>query len=205
LVVVVLVAGDFAARAYAEAQTQDFVNQHSTTDLHVDVSIKSFPFLGRLAVGGEVRQVEATASDVREGPIDIHALRLVLTDVRVDRGRMLEDQRLYLRSIGGGSAVAEITDDALSDALGIPVQVVDGKLEAEVLGHRVQAEMSMRNGVLGVKVAGRTLPALTLPTTGLFPCHPDAAFAGDRIRLSCSFSEVPARFLQLVNGVTAAA
>ena len=179
------------------------MNRESGANLDVKVHIHSFPFLGRLLVRGEVSQVRASAVDVQEGQVTLHHLELDIHDVVIDRSRMLTSQRLYLRGTGRGSASADLTADALSNALGTPVQVVDGAVEITVAGQRVRADVATDQGMLALKVAGLTLPSFTIPTGGLLPCHPKATFAGDRIPLACTVTAVPARLVNMVNGATA--
>jgi hypothetical protein len=197
------VAGDLAARAYAEARTQKEVNRQAGPDLDVRVHIRSFPFIPRLLVAGQVQQVTATASAVKEGPITIQNLQLDLHDVRIDRRQTLNDRRLFLKSIGHGSMSGEVTSEALSQALGFPVQVVDGGIEATVAGHTFRAEVSMKNGVLTLGAAGITLPSLTVPIGGLLPCRPSATQDGDLVKVSCAFTAIPSQLIQLINGATA--
>ena len=76
-------------------------------------------------------------------------------------------------------------------------------LEVEMAGRTLRTEVSITNGVLRLGAAGVSLPGVTLPVTGLLPCHPNATLADDRIKLACSFEKVPPRLIQLVNGASA--
>jgi hypothetical protein len=166
------------------------------------VHIHSFPFVGRLIAAGQISEIDISADRVVEGGIDLSGVHMTLDDVKVNRSQSLKERRVRLESIRSGSVYAEIGADALSSALGVPVHVVDGAVEVDVLGHTVRAPMTVQGGTLSFQVAGRTLPALTLPTTRLLPCHPNATFHGDVIRLSCRFTQVPPRLVNLLNGVS---
>ena len=198
-----LVAGDLAARAYAEARTQQEVNHQSGANLDVQVHIHSFPFVGRLLASGQVSRVTASAAEVHDGPIAIHALQLDLHEVHLDRNKTMSNRRIFLKSIGKGSMSGELTADGLSAAFGLKVEVVDGAVEVTVAGHTLRTEVAMKNGVLTLSAAGITLPSVTLPISGLLPCHPSATLGDDRIRLACSFEKIPPRLIELVNGVAA--
>jgi hypothetical protein len=197
------VAGDFAARAYAESRTQAEVNRQSSAGLDVRVHIRSFPFVPRLLLGGHVQRVTATAADVQQGPVTIHNLQLDLHDVRIDRRQSVNQRRVFLESIGHGSMSGEVTADSLSQALGVHIELVDGAIQVDVAGHTVRANVAMNNGVLTLGVAGISLPSVSVPIGGLLPCRPSATQDGDRIKVSCAFTTIPERLIQLVNGATA--
>lgn len=183
------------------------MNQQSKGKLDVKVRIRSFPFLGRLLVEGEVSRVEVVASNVREEPLTFQEIRLDINHVRIDRNEMLSKQRLYLRGTGTGAASAEITGSQLEAALGIPVQVVDGAVETTIAGRRVRADVTVKGGVLRLAPQGAalpvSLPSFTIPAKGMLPCPPNATFAADRIHLACRFTTIPTQVMNLVNGAVA--
>jgi hypothetical protein len=204
LLVVGLVV-DLAALAYTEARTQDEVNSHTGDNLDIEINIRSFPFILRLLVSGQVQEVSATAKSLSDTPVPIDNVQLELHDVRIDTGETLQERRLILESIGSGKVSAELSESALSTLLGVEVSIADGTLEVEVAGQLVPAQVTMQNGVVTVQAAGVTLPGVTIPNSELLPCRPDGAIEGDTIELSCTFDSIPPKLIEVVNGAAAGA
>ncbi len=80
VLVVLLVAADFVARAYAEHRAADAVQSELGLTAAPDVSIEGFPFLYH-AISGSYPEVVITASDVDEGVLPGTTARVDLTTV----------------------------------------------------------------------------------------------------------------------------
>ena len=87
VLVVLLVAADFGARAYAEYRAAQSIDQQGGGQVDSDVSIDGFPFLWQ-AVRGEYPQVVVTATTSRQGAVagaraeaDLQDVTLPLSDV----------------------------------------------------------------------------------------------------------------------------
>ncbi|HEX9622894.1 MAG TPA: DUF2993 domain-containing protein [Streptosporangiaceae bacterium] len=80
----VLVAADFAARAFAQGKLASEIQSHGFPK-KPDVSIAGFPFLTQLA-SRDFRQVSISSANVPEGPVRIKKISAVLSGVHVTSG-----------------------------------------------------------------------------------------------------------------------
>ena len=84
VVIGVLVAADFAARAFAQGKLASEIQSHGFPKKPA-VSIAGFPFLTQLA-SRDFRQMTISSADVPEGPVTIKEIRAVLSGVHVTSG-----------------------------------------------------------------------------------------------------------------------
>jgi hypothetical protein len=111
--------------------------------------------------------------------------------VTFDRGRLLSDRKVVLDALGHGTAEAEVTQEQLSDRLGVPITLTPGRVQVRVAGQLVAAKASVSDNTLHVTVAGLSLPGLKIPTLPLVPCVADAVILAGRIRMTCSVDQIP--------------
>ncbi len=199
-VVALLVAADVAARRAVEGQLEENIRREVPSAHNPRVELDSVPFLGRLALFGRVRTVRAWVDDLEVSDLRFRRVSVELHDVKVDRGRLVADQRLDLEAAGRGTAAAELTQAALRDALdGLPVVLEEGRIGATVRGVEVTVEASIRDGVLRLSAGRLSIPPISLPKLPLLPCITDAEAGPGVLRLSCRVSEVPQELLRRVN------
>jgi hypothetical protein len=79
-----LVAADFAARAYAESRVASEIKQQGFPK-KPNVDIEGFPFLTQ-ALSRNFRQVQLSADNVTEGPVLIQSIEATLNSVHVNSG-----------------------------------------------------------------------------------------------------------------------
>ena len=190
-------AADAGVRAVAESQLRDRVEAASSPAGATSARIESFPFLGRLLLSGDVSRIGVAAADVTVEGLTFARVALDLSDVTFDRDRLLSERKVVLESLERGSAVAEVTQDELSERLGVTVTLEAGRARVQVAGQTVTAGVSVRDNTLRLSVAGLSVPALRIPRLPLAPCVANAEILPGRIRLSCSVDEVPAELLGL--------
>jgi len=135
--------------------------------------IESFPFLGRLLTSGSVSRIKMSAAEVTVEGLTFARVGLDLRDVTFDRERLLSDRKVVLSSLDRGTATAEVTQEQLSERLGVTVTLSAGKAQ--------------------VRVAGQ--PALRIPKLSLVPCVADAEILPGRVRLTCSVDRIPAELV----------
>ena len=198
-----LLVADVTARAYAESRLQTAVDQHGGPDVRARAQISSFPFLGRLLVAQDVSHVDLHVDDLGVNGLTFDRVDLALSGVRVDRQKLVADQRVHVTGIDRGEVSADLSQAALSTALGTDVEIIDGKVQALVLGHRVGADVEVRDNRLSLRVAGVTLPTFAIPGTALLPCLGNARVLDGHIRFSCTVDQVPPAVLNLINGAAA--
>lgn len=184
-------AADVAVRSFAEQQLRDRVVAATQAAGPASARIESFPFLGRLLTSGDVSRITVSAVDVTVEGLTLARVSVDLNDVTFDRGRLLSDRKIVLQSLGHGTADAEVTQDQLSDRLGVPVTLVPGRVQVRIAGQLVTAKASVSDNTLHVTVAGLGLPGLKIPKLPLLPCVADAVILAGRIRMTCSVDHIP--------------
>ena len=192
VLLVLLVAADFGARAYAESRTADAIKAEVGTDVTPDVSIEGFPFLWH-AVRGSYPQVVISASTTSADAIpgvravaDLETVDLPLRDALAGNASNLTAQSANVRAL--------IPLDSLAAAVGQPDLTLsagpDGGIIAAatltVLGQSIPltgaATISITNGRLILTVAHLSAAGIDLT--------PVAAAAADVLagQLSTSLS-----------------
>jgi hypothetical protein len=181
---------DVAARAAAEGQIEAEARNEVRAS-RMDASIRSFPFVPRLAASGTVSEVRFHAQDLQAGELVFPRVDVELYRVRVSRRALRDDQRVELQSISHGRLSAELDAEALSELAGQPVRLpADGSVSA-----RVDAR-----GRLVLTVADRVaLPPIRLPRSPLVPCASSVTVLSGRLRVRCDLREVPPALVRAVN------
>jgi hypothetical protein len=198
-VVALLLAADVAARRAVEAQLEGNVRREVPSATRVRVHLDSFPFLGRLAFSGRVPRVRASVDDVQVSRLRFSRVSAELRNVKVDRSRLVADRRLDLQTVDRGTAVAELSQGALREALGgLPVVLENGRIGVTVRGVSLTVEASIREGVLRLSAGRLSIPPITVPRLPLLPCVTNAEAGPGVLRLSCRVNEVPQELLRRV-------
>jgi DUF2993 family protein len=185
------VAGDVAARSVAESQLRQRVAAAVAPSGATSARISSFPFVPRLLTSGDVARITVAAADVTVDRLTFARVSVDLDDVTLDRSRLFDERKVVLESLGRGTATAEVTQDRLSDALGVPVTLAAGRVQVRVAGQQVTASATVSDNTLRVTVAGLSVPGLKIPKLPLLPCVADLVILPGRVRLSCTVDQVP--------------
>lgn len=188
-------AADIGARAVAESQLRERVAASADPAGPTSARIDSFPFLGRLLTAGDISRMRVSAAQVTVEGLTFARVSVDLHDVTLDRDRLLSAREIVLESLSSGTAVAEVTQDELSERLGVAVDLEAGRARVRVAGQMVTATASVSNNTLRLSVSGLSIPALRIPRLPLVPCVADAEILPGRVRLSCSVDQVPAELL----------
>jgi hypothetical protein len=193
LILVLLVAADITARVIAQKALADRVQAAVPGASSTSATIHSFPFLVGLAASGHVSEVDARVRDVTVKGLRFDSIRVDMHGVELDRDELL-NRRVVLQKIDSGAVRAEVDQAALSDVLGLPVTLEDGRASVTIAGRRVGADLAVRDGRLVVGVAGLSLPVLDLEAP-LLPCVGNASIVVGRVLLACDFTEIPRELL----------
>ena len=200
VVALLLVVADVAARRAVEAQLEENIRREVPSADDPRVELDSVPFLGRLALFGRVHTVRASVNDVQVSRLRFTRVRVNLSNVKVDRRRLVADRRLDLQTIDRGTAVAELSEGALRQALnGLPVVLEAGRIGVTVRGVEVTVEASIRDGVLRLSAGRLSIPPITVPKLPLLPCVTNAEAGEGVLRLYCQVNEVPRELLRRAN------
>ncbi len=190
-----LVGADVAVRRTAEAQLRDRVVAAVQPAGSTSARIESFPFLGRLLTSGTISRIRISTAGVTAQGLTFALVSLDLEGVTFDRGTLLSERKVVLKSLAHGTAVAEVTQERLSEVLGVPVTLDSDRIRVRVAGQLINATASVSDNTLKVTVAGLSVPALRIPKLSLLPCVAGAVVLPGRIRLSCQVDQLPAELL----------
>lgn len=200
MIVGLLLGADLAARRAAESQLERRLRREASTTGRAAVDLDSWPFLARLAASGRVARVRASIDDVVVSRLRVARISVDLRNVNVDRQRLVAERQVDLQEIGAGTAVAEITQADLRQALnGVPVVLEAGRIGLSVGGVSATVRATVTDGVLRLSAGGISIPPITVPKLPLLPCLTDAEARLGVLRLSCRLDEVPDELLREVN------
>ena len=191
------VVGDVSARAWAQSQITSRAKAELPRGVHVKSHIHAFPFLIPLFSSGRVTEVDGHFDNLDVGPFAVAALDIQLHGVRVNRDKLVRERKVWLEGIRDGTVSADITAEALSHALHVPVTVTTGQVKVTVGGVAVAANIRVQANTLEFGIPG--VPAIKIPRTRLLPCAADVTTLADRVRVSCTIHNVPAGLLGAAN------
>lgn len=169
---------DVVARGVAEDELVERVHAAVPGSGPTTATIDSFPFLGRLAVAGEVRRIHVHQEDVEARGVRFSTIDVELRGVRIDRTRALWSQDVELTSIERGRVTAVVGLGELLRLAG--AALIDGvRLE----------DGAIVIGDVRIELAGAPL----------LPCVGGVRVAGATVVLTCDLTEVPAEMLREAN------
>lgn len=219
LVVVAVLAGtlfaaDVAARSWAEAKLAQQAVAYYPPSSAASASIRSFPFLGRLLLFGDVPGVSVRMENLRADLLMVRRLEFDLRSVRVDRGELFAG-RVRILDVGAGRIEALVDGSSLARAVGLDLRFSDGEVEIhkQVRGVDVSARGRVtlegnRLRIVPISVQGLGLPATAfsvtfdIPGVRLLPCQAEVRPVAEGLLVACAVDEIPPA---LVRGATAAA
>jgi hypothetical protein len=194
ILLVLLLVGDFVAKAYATTQLRDRAKQAVRGATSSSASITSFPFTGRLLVAGSVSKVHVRVGPVAAGRVTFASVAVDLHDVHVDRNRLIRERKVQLTGLGSGTVTAALTDVEISRLAGARVSFAPGRASVNVGGTQVAATVQVTNGTMSL--AGARLPQFRVPRAPLFPCDATSAkVTQGAVELSCTVHNVPAELV----------
>lgn len=204
----VLLAGDQAARVYAQSKLAERAVAYYPPSTSADASIRSFPFVGRLLVQGVVVEMKVGMENLQADVILIRRLDLDLRDVELDRNALFRG-RVELTDIGSGRIDALFDGPSLAKAAQADLRFHEDSVEIHkrVGGTDVFARgrASVSNNVLHLQptsVQGVGLPAsafaLTIRISGpeILPCDAVAEPVEGGLLVGCTLKDVPPSLLR---------
>ncbi|MBA2609430.1 MAG: DUF2993 domain-containing protein [Actinobacteria bacterium] len=196
LLVALLGVGDVTARAFIEAKVDARAQAEAPPGSNVDTSIGGFPFVPRLLLSSSISDVDVHLENVNATVITFATVDIDLKGVELDRAKMLAP-KARITKIDHGTVQAVLTQEALSDALHVPVTIADGVVSVAVLSQTIPVTPGVdANGSLTLQADGlsRTF-TLKIPKTDYVPCIGEVTVLAGRIRFSCEIQEVPPALL----------
>jgi hypothetical protein len=212
VVAAALVAADVAARGWAESSLAEQAAAYYPPSTAAQASIRSFPFLGRLLVRGEVPEVSLSMENLRPEVVVLRHLDLDLEAVEIDRSELFRG-RVRLLDVGRGTVSARIDLPSLAQAAGADVRFTEGRLEIHKRVRGVDVFATVQASIEGntvrlqpTSVEGLRLPLETfavtyqIPGSELFPCSADLRAVENGLLVSCRVDDVPAALVQAAAG-----
>jgi hypothetical protein len=203
-----LFAADVATRSWAEARLAEQAAAYYPPSSASTASIRSFPFLGRLLVLGDVPDVSLRMENLVAGILTIRRLDFDLADVKIDRGELLGG-RVSILDVGAGRVEALVDRSSLARAIVLDVRFTHGEVEIHknVRGVDVSARGRVtlegnRMRIVPTSVQGLGLPASALsvtydiPGVELLPCQAEVRIVPEGVLVACVVDDVPPALVQ---------
>lgn len=207
-----LIAGDVAARSWAESELAAQVAAYYPRAAGASASIGSFPFLGRLFLLGDVPEVSISMTDVEADGLLVDTVRFDLEAVELDRSELLRG-RVRLFDIGRGTIDARLDGPSLARVAGIDIRFSEGTIEVHRRIRGVDVSATARATIDGntvrltpTSVQGLRVPLENLaveyriPGADILPCQADVRAVAGGLVLSCTVDDIPAPLVRAVGG-----
>ena len=204
-ILVILGAGaDLATRKVAEGQIAEHVEARSGPDASAHARIRSFPFLARLLLAGDVEGVDLRVDRSLAGPLTVTSVEIDLHGVHVDRNRLLAGRKVDITAIDSGTMTMTLDGAALTDLARQELRIGGRRLEARVAGQAVTVTPSLEaGGQLALGASPLPVVRVRLPRSGLIPCDATSVRAtGGRLVLTCPFHHVPPVLLRAADAAS---
>jgi hypothetical protein len=186
----VLTIGDVEARMYTEHQFAHRIDTN-VPGAHAAVKISSFPFVGRLAATGTVREIRAHVTNVVSGRFTFDTVDVAVSGVHLDRTALFKHQTIRVLDINHGTVTADMTEAAVDQvAGGLPIKLLDGAVQLAVKGVNVVGHVSVVGNQLVVNVSGAPL-TVAIPKLPLLPCAANAVVTTGHLTLTCALQGIP--------------
>ena len=198
LVAVGLAWADVQARAYAENEARTRLARAVPQARRTEVAITSFPFVGRILLGGDVERLTVTLHDLKEGKVEVDRVTLEVDDIVLDRDRLLDERVLSILDVGQVRIEGRITAEAASRALGVPLELRGGAARVTVQGQTLDASISIAGRSVLLSVTGAPPLVVPLPPEKYLPCQPEVELTGDRLVVACSTTELPPAIMEVL-------
>jgi hypothetical protein len=210
VILLALIVADQAVKGWAESKLAERAAAYYPPGSGSSASIRSFPFIPRLLVTGEVPRVAVNLDDLRVQQVLIRQLSIRVSDVKLDRDEVFRG-RVHVRDVGQGTIAVTLDGPALARAMGADLRFTSaGDVE---MRQRIQGEDVKAKGKLTVKgnnitvtptsVEGRSVPAsrfainYRIPGVELLPCAAESKITRDTVVLSCNVVDIPAALVQI--------
>jgi LmeA-like phospholipid-binding len=188
-----------AARRWAEGELEDRARQALDPAVEaerVHAAIHSFPFLGRLLASGTVSRIRLAVAPVTTTGLVFDEIEVDLRGVRVDRDLLVRKRQLELTAIDTGTVTAVLTERAVSDAVGVHVTFLPGRVAVTVAGVEVGAAVEAKDNVLVVTPERGPALRLPIPEVPFLACATSAEVRQGQVAVRCTVEDVPPELLR---------
>jgi hypothetical protein len=190
--------GDIWVRGVAEEEARARLARAIPQAQRSEVTIVGFPFVGRILMSGAVERIVVVLHGLKERGVELERVQLEADDIVLDRDRLLGERVLAITDVGHVRVEGIITADAVTRALGVPLELRDGTARVTVEGQTFGASISVAGRAVLVTVTGAPPLAVPLPPEKYLPCQPEVTIEGDRLAVACSTTELPAAVMEVL-------
>lgn len=187
VILAVLSVADVVIRHRVEHAIADQIDMQ-VPGSHASVAISSFPFLGHLAVSGDVPKLTAHVTGVQAGPLTLDTVDVVVTDVNVARGQLVHG-KVALRSIRRADVTATVSQASIDRQIGLPVTLGAGTVG--IGGLQVGAGVAVSANRVQIQVPPLPPVSITIPVTKLLPCVGGASITPGELVVTCTTDQLP--------------
>lgn len=187
------VALDVGSRRLLENRVESEIESaDSQIDVgNVEAEIGSFPFLPGLATQGEVNHLSLRLEDLVTPGVTFAVLQLTVDGLTFDR-TVLFNAQVQVQQIDRAAVKAEITEEAASEAVGVPVTFTPGTATVQVAGQARPATVALDgNGDLTLTAQGVGQLVIPISESDYFPCTPDITVKQGKVVARCSSRRIP--------------
>lgn len=169
---------------------------------NVEAEIGSFPFLPGLGLRGEVNHLSLRLEDLVTPGVTFALFQITVEGLTFDRSVLMNSQ-VQVQQLDRAVIKAEITEEAASEAVGVPVTFTPGAATLQVAGQARAATVALSRGELTLSATG--VGELTIPISKgeYFPCAPEAQLKEAKIVLRCAADSLPPALRPYVGGAGA--
>lgn len=166
---------------------------------NVVADIDSFPFLLQLGARGEVDHFSLRLEELVTPGVTFAVLQIDVDGVNFDRSVLL-NASVQVQRLDRATIKAEITEDAASAAVGVPVTFTPGTATVQVAGQARPAQVTMADGDITLAAEGIGELTITITESNYFPCVPEATVKQAKVVLRCTATELPPALRPFIGG-----
>lgn len=156
----------------------------------VDAEVGSFPFLPGLGLRGEVNHLSLRLEDLVTPDVTFSVFRITVDGLTFDRSALMNGQ-VRVQRLDRAVIKAEITEEAASEAVGVPVTFTPGTATVQVAGRARPATVALTGGALTLSATGVGELSIPISEGEYFPCTPDAEVKQAKVVVRCRADALP--------------
>jgi hypothetical protein len=191
ILVLLLSAGDVAARLYTQRQLERRIDDN-VPGAQAKVRIAGFPFLWSALVNGRMNTFTAHLAQARQEDFVLDRVDIVATGVRINRSKLLHDRQLEVDRVDTGTVTADMNQADLDRLVGLDVTLGDGV--AHIAGGTVGGAIEIVNNRLNITNGSKPI-SIPIPPLPMLPCVGRVTIVPGHLHTSCIFHQVPAALL----------
>jgi hypothetical protein len=200
VLLVLLVGVDIVTRMWVQEKMASVISHDVPGVRKVRASISSFPFLGRLALQGQVSHVTIDLQGVTLEPVELTDLRASVDGFTMDRGDLL-DGHITVTKVAKVDVRAVFSDADLTKAAGVPVSVASDGVRATSGGRSIAVHVAVVGRDLRLSGGGASV-TVPIPDSDYLPCSPAVTTGEGEVSLECTSDHLPPVVVRAIGSAT---